>query len=105
VSGSLSELAGLNLYIKGRIIANGAPSSCVLKRLLPIFQEITQLNKKVCSPMLYGYSHILLSTAYYLAGGYLDASAKHRFYKHSIRVAEKAMSSPHFPPHPVSLSY
>ncbi|HET9174459.1 MAG TPA: hypothetical protein VFN56_04220 [Candidatus Saccharimonadales bacterium] len=85
------EAFGFSLYMHGRVIANGELSSKVLDKIRPIYQELIRLSRLSSSSILYGYAHVLLCTAYYLAGGYSDAQTKKRFYAKSINLARVAM--------------
>ncbi len=88
---AIGELLGLALYLKGRTIANGELPSRVIGKVYPVFTQLIALSKIHRSQRLYGYAYVLLSTTYYLAGGYSDSSKKHRFYRDSIRFAKKAI--------------
>jgi len=89
----IGEALGLNLYLKGRTIANGELPSRVVDKVYPIFNQLIKMSQTSHSKLLYGYAHVLLCTAYYLAGGYSNSSAKHRFYSISIKLAKKAVDS------------
>ncbi len=92
-SGIINESLGLILYIKGRTIANGELSSHVISRIYPIFNQLIKISQISCSKVLYGYAYVLMSTAYYLAGGYSDSFSKHKFYSTSIKLAKKAVDN------------
>lgn len=89
----VSKALGCNLYLRGRVIANGELSSSVIKKIHPIAKQLTSLSRINHSTLLHGYAYILMSNAYYIAGGYSSSLAKHRFYKTSIKLAKKAMDS------------
>lgn len=88
-----SEAIGLNMYLKGRAIANGELPSRVIGRIYPIFNKLLKLSKATNSRLLHGYAYVLLCTAYYLAGGYSESSRKQRFYSTSIKLAKEAVST------------
>jgi hypothetical protein len=92
-SKKIDELLGLNLYIKGRTMANGALPGQVTGKVLPVFNQLLAISKISQSTMLYGYAHVLLSNTYYLAGGYSEATTKHKFYVSSIKLAKIAIDS------------
>lgn len=92
-SSRVNELVGLNMYLKGRVIANGELPSRVVSRVTPIVNQLLSMSRINESARLYGYAHVLLSTAYYSAGGYSNQSSKHKFYKASMEAARRAVSS------------
>lgn len=87
----IDEMIGLNLYLKGRIIANRELPTHVIGRMSPIFKRLLALSYKTKSELLYGYAHVLQCTAYYVAGGYSGAVSKRRFYRTSIIFAREAL--------------
>lgn len=89
----VGEALGLSLYLRGRTIANGELSSRVIGKIYPIFKQLVKMSQAYHSKLLYSYAHILLCTAYYLAGGYSNSSVKYRFYSASIRSARKAIEN------------
>lgn len=86
------ESVGLNLYLKGRSLANGALPSQVIGSIYPLYSQLIKLSRQINSQRLYGYAHILLCNGYYLAGGYSNAAAKHKSYSHSIRHGKIALT-------------
>lgn len=89
----VNELVGLNLYLKGRVIANGELPSRVVGRVRPIADQLIAMSRANDSPLLYGYAHVLLSTVYYIAGGYSGQASKRKYYKASIAAARRAIDS------------
>jgi hypothetical protein len=89
----IGEAVGLNLYLKGRTIANGELPSRAIDKVHPIFNQLVKMGQTSHSKLLHGYAHVLLCTAYYLAGGYSDSSIKHRFYSTSIKLAKEAVDN------------
>jgi hypothetical protein len=90
---AIGEALGLNLYLRGRTIANGELPSRVIDKIYPIFSQLIKMSRTSHSRLLHGYAYVLLCTAYYLAGGYSNSSAKYRFYSTSIKLAKKAVDN------------
>jgi hypothetical protein len=88
-----NEVLGLNLYLKGRILANGELPTRVMGRLHPIFNELVRIRQTSDGGLLHGYTYILQSNAYYLAGGYSNAATKRKLYNSSISLAKKAVDT------------
>lgn len=84
---------GLNLYLQGRIIANGELPNRVIPRLYPIYQRLVTLSRNLGNQLLYGYAQILLCNAFYLAGGYSEAANKQRYYLKAIMLAKKGIDN------------
>lgn len=89
---SKSEAFGAGIYIRGRTIANGQSPSRAIDTAFPLYNQLVSLSRVCRSERLLGYACILLSNAYYLAGGYSSAQTKYRFYGHSIKLAKRAIS-------------
>lgn len=65
----ISEMIGLNLYLKGRITICTSPASQIVKKVLPIYSQILSLSRTSQSLLLQSYAQALLGDAYYGAGG------------------------------------
>jgi hypothetical protein len=90
-SDAIGEALGLNLYLRGRAIANGELPTHVVAKLYPIFRQLLKIGKQYHSRTLQGYAYVLLCTGYYLAGGYSDSSRKQKCYGTSIKFASTAI--------------
>lgn len=90
---TMNEILGPSLYLKGRTILCASWAHQAIKGIYPTFRRLLTMSYESNSSLLYGYAYALLGDAYYGAGGYSDALEKRKFYRSSIRFAQKAISS------------
>ena len=89
----MDELFALNLYLKGRVVEGLGQPESVVRETLPIASDLLKLADKNNNKTIYAYANILLSNAYYLAGGYSYANNKYKFYRSSIIFGRKALDN------------
>jgi hypothetical protein len=87
------EALGRNMYLKGRMILIDILPSLSVPCVRPIAQQLLKMSRNSHSQLLRGYSHALLSDAYYAAGGYSDSSVKYELYRTSIKHAKMASNN------------
>ena len=89
----VAESVGVAMYLYSRTIVNGELSGRVVGKTRPVFRQLTKLAKTIHSDILYGYAHVLMANAYYIAGGYSMNTSKHKVYKASMGHARKAIDA------------
>ncbi|GHO98373.1 hypothetical protein KSF_084210 [Reticulibacter mediterranei] len=88
----LQELHGLQLYLTGRYKACIGLPSTVIPEMSKVTQQIMAINKTVKDSKLEAYANVLLSDAYYIAGGYTADENKRAFYSQAIQYGKRAWS-------------
>lgn len=81
----LDELIALNLYLKGRVIDWLGLPQRVIKEVPVISNKLLQIAALHKNKAIYGYAHVLLANAYYLAAGYSYSKNKFTFYLNAIK--------------------
>lgn len=88
----LYELMGARLYLQGRIISFLSLEHTSIPGMISITDKLFFLGDTAKIEKLHGYAHILLSDAYYIAGGYSSTAEKRGFYAKSIEHAKKSIT-------------
>lgn len=87
----LQELQGLHLYLSGRFIGCMGLTDSIIPEMRTVSNALFSLSDTAKISKLTAYANILLSDAYYIAGGYSTDENKKKFYQESIVYGKKSL--------------
>lgn len=85
------ELKGFHLYLRGRLIGCTSLSDNVIPQMKRITNDLFTISEISKKTKLSAYANILLSDAYYIAGGYSSDEKKKNLYTKSIEYGKRSL--------------